>query len=54
MSERDLIGYDATPPRVRWPNDARIAISLVVNYSVRTRVCGYLRSAGSQLLEPHR
>ena len=32
MPERDLVGYGATPPRVRWPNDARIAISLVVNY----------------------
>ena len=32
MSERDLVGYGATPPRVRWPKDARIAISLVVNY----------------------
>src|SRR5829696_4982745 len=32
MAERDLIGYGANPPRVRWPNDARIAISLVVNY----------------------
>jgi hypothetical protein len=32
MPERDLIGYGATPPSVRWPNDARIAVSLVVNY----------------------
>src|SRR6187402_1827098 len=32
MSERNLIGYGATPPRVRWPGDARVAISLVVNY----------------------
>ena len=32
MQDRDLIGYGATPPRVRRPNDARIAISLVVNY----------------------
>jgi allantoinase len=32
MSDRDLVGYGATPPKVRWPNDARIAISLVVNY----------------------
>jgi peptidoglycan/xylan/chitin deacetylase (PgdA/CDA1 family) len=31
LSERDLIGYGATPPRICWPNDARIAISLVVN-----------------------
>lgn len=30
--DRDLIGYGANPPRVRWPGDARIAISLVVNY----------------------
>jgi allantoinase len=30
--DRDLIGYGANPPRVRWPSDARIAISLVVNY----------------------
>lgn len=32
MQERDLVGYGANPPRVRWPGDARIAISLVVNY----------------------
>jgi peptidoglycan/xylan/chitin deacetylase (PgdA/CDA1 family) len=32
MQDRDLVGYGATPPRVRWPHDARIAISLVVNY----------------------
>ena len=32
MPERDLVGYGATPPSVRWPNDARIAISLVVKY----------------------
>jgi peptidoglycan/xylan/chitin deacetylase (PgdA/CDA1 family) len=30
--ERDLVGYGEEPPRVRWPNDARIAINLVVNY----------------------
>jgi peptidoglycan/xylan/chitin deacetylase (PgdA/CDA1 family) len=32
MQDRDLVGYGASPPRVRWPNDARVAISLVVNY----------------------
>src|SRR6476620_5268414 len=32
MQDRDLVGYGATPPRVRWPGDARLAISLVVNY----------------------
>lgn len=32
MQARDLVGYGANPPRVRWPGDARIAISLVLNY----------------------
>jgi putative urate catabolism protein len=29
---RDLIGYGARPPDPRWPNEARIAVSIVVNY----------------------
>jgi peptidoglycan/xylan/chitin deacetylase (PgdA/CDA1 family) len=29
---RDFVGYGPLPPRVRWPNDARVAVSLVVNY----------------------
>ena len=32
MTERDFIGYGKTPPIVRWPNGAQIAISVVVNY----------------------
>ena len=32
MSTRDLIGYGANPPVVKWPNGARLAISVVVNY----------------------
>ena len=32
MAERDFIGYGPFPPVVEWPNNARIAISLVVNY----------------------
>ena len=32
MSTRDLIGYGDNPPVVKWPNGARIAISVVVNY----------------------
>lgn len=30
--DRDLLGYGATPPAVRWPEDAAIAIQIVVNY----------------------
>ncbi|MFT5720152.1 MAG: putative urate catabolism protein [Motiliproteus sp.] len=29
---RNLIGYGATPPHPQWPNDARIALSFVLNY----------------------
>ncbi len=29
---RDLIGYNGRPPKVVWPNNARIAVSIVVNY----------------------
>lgn len=29
---RDLIGYGADPPVVRWPGSARIAVQFVINY----------------------
>jgi OHCU decarboxylase len=29
---RDMTGYGANPPDARWPNGAKIAISLVLNY----------------------
>ncbi|WP_136682482.1 allantoinase PuuE [Falsirhodobacter xinxiangensis] len=29
---RNMTGYGATPPQVRWPGDARVAVSLVLNY----------------------
>jgi hypothetical protein len=28
---RDFLGYGGRPPAVRWPDDARVAVSLVVN-----------------------
>lgn len=30
--ERDFVGYGKNPPRVEWPENARIAVSIVVNY----------------------
>jgi peptidoglycan/xylan/chitin deacetylase (PgdA/CDA1 family) len=30
--ERDLVGYANRPPTGRWPNGARLAVSIVVNY----------------------
>ena len=32
MNPRNFTGYGRNPPRVKWPGDARIAISIVVNY----------------------
>ncbi len=32
MQARDLMGYGATPPNPRWPQDARVAVSFVVNF----------------------
>ena len=32
MMDRDLVGYGMNLPKVRWPENARIAISVVVNY----------------------
>ena len=29
--QRDLAGYGANPPHARWPGDARVAVSLVLN-----------------------
>ena len=32
MTERDFVGYGSTPPKFEWPNKAKIAVSVVVNY----------------------
>jgi len=31
-SQRDLLGYRGSPPNPRWPGDARVAVSLVLNF----------------------
>lgn len=31
-SERDFIGYGRDAPRIQWPNGARVAVSLCLNY----------------------
>jgi peptidoglycan/xylan/chitin deacetylase (PgdA/CDA1 family) len=30
-TDRDFRGYGGNPPAIRWPNDARLAVSVVVN-----------------------
>lgn len=32
QAERDLIGYGGSPPAIVWPNGARLAVSVVVNF----------------------
>ncbi|HYB04740.1 MAG TPA: allantoinase PuuE [Nitrososphaerales archaeon] len=29
---RDFVGYGKNPPKVRWPNDARLVVTFAVNY----------------------
>ena len=36
---RDLIGYGAKPPHPRWPGNARIAVSFVLNYEEGAENC---------------
>jgi putative urate catabolism protein len=36
---RDLIGYGASPPDPRWPNEAHVAVSLVLNYEEGGEAC---------------
>jgi peptidoglycan/xylan/chitin deacetylase (PgdA/CDA1 family) len=31
QTQRDFLGYGETPPDFRWPGDARVAVSLVIN-----------------------
>ena len=30
--ERELIGYGQNIPKVKWPNNAKIAVQFVINY----------------------
>lgn len=36
---RDLVGYGSAPPHPRWPDEARIAVSLVLNYEEGGELC---------------
>lgn len=36
---RDLIGYGGRPPSVHWPNQARLAVSFVLNYEEGGEMC---------------
>jgi peptidoglycan/xylan/chitin deacetylase (PgdA/CDA1 family) len=36
---RDFIGYAWNYPKVRWPDDARVVVSLVLNYEEGSELC---------------
>jgi allantoinase len=36
---RDLVGYGSDPPHPQWPDEARIAVSLVLNYEEGGELC---------------
>ena len=46
---RDLIGYGSQPPHPRWPGDARVALSLVVNYEEGGENCVLHGDPGSEV-----
>lgn len=45
---RDLAGYGAKTPHPAWPNDARVAVSFVVNYEEGGENCVLHGDAGSE------
>jgi allantoinase len=45
---RDLIGYGANPPHPHWPHEARIAISIVLNYEEGGEHCVLHGDASSE------
>ncbi len=46
--ERNLTGYGARPPEVRWPGAARIAVQFVLNYEEGGENCVANGDAGSE------
>ncbi len=45
---RDMSGHGPTPPDARWPGDAKIAVSLVLNYEEGGENCVLHGDAGSE------
>ena len=45
---RDFIGYGDRPPKVRWENDARVAVQFVINYEEGGERCVLDGDAGSE------
>ena len=49
---RDLVGYGGSPPPADWPDDARLALSFVLNYEEGGEACVLHGDAASESLSP--
>jgi allantoinase len=47
---RDMIGYGSRPPHPHWPNDARVAVSIVLNYEEGAESCVLHGDAHSEVV----
>ena len=45
---RDMIGYGSKPPHANWPDNARIAVSFVINYEEGGESCIHTGSLGDR------
>ena len=36
---RNMIGYGSKTPNIKWPNDAKLALQLVLNYEEGSENC---------------
>ncbi len=48
MSDRDLVGYGASPPDPRWPGAKRVAVQFVINYEEGAERSVELGDTGSE------
>ena len=39
LNKRNFIGYGEMPPKIAWPNKARLAINFVINYEEGGESC---------------
>jgi hypothetical protein len=37
---RDFVGYGSDPPHPQWPEQARVAVSIVLNFGLLSKICG--------------
>ena len=51
---RDMVGYGSKEIKVKWPNNARIALQIVLNYEEGAENCVLHGDKNSEVLSPCR